>query len=148
MQNSMEELFGIMNVLDPDKYSDEDSFLARFGKGMPTPDQVQDLQVPPSAALPACQKAWHRTVCSFTSPVWADGIWPLGSERGARCTAGGAAAHPAAAHEGGCGESAGEGGGGRARAAHQAAAPLLQRHLREAGAPLSVCCVSMADQPT
>ncbi|CAK0786707.1 hypothetical protein CVIRNUC_009921 [Coccomyxa viridis] len=44
VQNSMEELFGIMNVLDADKYSDEADFLARFGKGMPTPQQVQDLQ--------------------------------------------------------------------------------------------------------
>ena len=40
-----------MNVLDADKYSDEADFLARFGKGMPTPGQVQDLQVTPSAAL-------------------------------------------------------------------------------------------------
>ena len=55
VQNSMDELFGIMNVLDADKYSDEADFLARFGKGMPTPEQVQDLQVMPSAALPACQ---------------------------------------------------------------------------------------------
>ena len=50
VQNSMEELFGIMNVLDDDKYSDEADFLARFGKGMPTPKQVQDLQVTPSSA--------------------------------------------------------------------------------------------------
>ena len=45
MQNSMEELFGIVNVLDPNKYDDEDEFLERFGKGMPTLEQVQDLQV-------------------------------------------------------------------------------------------------------
>ena len=45
MQNSMEELYGIMNVLDPAKWSDEEDFLARFGKGMPTFEQVQDLQV-------------------------------------------------------------------------------------------------------
>ena len=55
VQNSMEELFGIMNVLDADKYSDEADFLARFGKGMPTPQQVQDLQVTPRTALSACQ---------------------------------------------------------------------------------------------
>lgn len=47
MQNSMEELFGIMNVLDSDKYSDEGDILARFGKGMPTAEQVQTLQVGP-----------------------------------------------------------------------------------------------------
>lgn len=45
VQNSMEELFGILNVLDPNKYDDEDEFLERFGKGMPTLEQVQDLQV-------------------------------------------------------------------------------------------------------
>lgn len=45
MQNSMGELFGIMNVLDPEKWDDEDDFLARFGKEMPTAEQVQDLQV-------------------------------------------------------------------------------------------------------
>ncbi len=45
MQNSMEELFGILNVLDPEQYDDEDDFLERFGKGMPTLEQVQDLQV-------------------------------------------------------------------------------------------------------
>ena len=45
VQNSMEELFGILNVLDPEKYDDEDEFLERFGRGMPTLEQVQDLQV-------------------------------------------------------------------------------------------------------
>ena len=49
VQNSMEELFGIMNVLDPAIWDDEDEFLERFGKGMPTPEQVQELQVSPSA---------------------------------------------------------------------------------------------------
>ena len=34
-----------MNVLDPAEWNDEDDFLARFGKGMPTFEQVQDLQV-------------------------------------------------------------------------------------------------------
>ena len=62
MQNSMQELFGIMNVLDADKYADEGDFLARFGKGMPTPEQVQDLQVAPPAAA-ACMpedSAWKK----------------------------------------------------------------------------------------
>ena len=45
MQNSTADLFGIMNVLDPAKYPDEDDFLERFGRGMPTPEQVADLQV-------------------------------------------------------------------------------------------------------
>lgn len=45
MQNSMGELFGIMNVLNPDEYDDEEEFLERFGKDMPTPEQVQALQV-------------------------------------------------------------------------------------------------------
>lgn len=53
MQNSMEELYGIMNVLDPAEWNDEEDFLARFGKGMPTFEQVQDLQVsPPICAIP------------------------------------------------------------------------------------------------
>ena len=67
VQNSMEELFGIMNVLDDDKYSDEADFLARFGKGMPTPEQVQDLQVLPSATLPACQTSQPGIVRCFAS---------------------------------------------------------------------------------
>lgn len=41
----MDELFGILNVLDPEHYGDEEEFLERFGKGMPTLQQVQDLQV-------------------------------------------------------------------------------------------------------
>lgn len=45
MQNNMEDLFGILNVLDPENFDDEDDFYERFGKGMPTPEQVQDLQV-------------------------------------------------------------------------------------------------------
>lgn len=45
MQNSMVDLYGIMNVLDSRAYGDEDAFLERFGRGMPTFDQVQDLQV-------------------------------------------------------------------------------------------------------
>lgn len=53
VQNSMEELFGILNVLDPNKYDDEEEFLERFGKGMPTLEQVQDLQV--GATLSDCR---------------------------------------------------------------------------------------------
>jgi hypothetical protein len=41
----MEDLFGILNVLDEDKFGDEEEFFDRFGKGMPNPEQVQDLQV-------------------------------------------------------------------------------------------------------
>lgn len=52
MQNSMGELFGIMNVLDPEKWDDEGDFLARFGKEMPTAEQVQDLQVSLFCYLP------------------------------------------------------------------------------------------------
>ena len=51
MQNSMGELFGIMNVLNPDEYGNEEEFLDRFGKEMPTPVQVQALQVRSSCFL-------------------------------------------------------------------------------------------------
>ncbi len=37
-----------MNVLDPATWDDEEDFLERFGKGMPTAEQVQELQVSPS----------------------------------------------------------------------------------------------------
>lgn len=64
MQNSMEELYGIMNVLDPAKWDDEDDFLERFGKGMPTPEQVHNLQV----SLPLCAIHWiyHITRAGLT----------------------------------------------------------------------------------
>jgi hypothetical protein len=42
----MEDLFGILNVLDPENFDDEEEFFERFGKSMPTLEQVQDLQVP------------------------------------------------------------------------------------------------------
>ena len=80
----MEELFGIMNVLDPDKYADEDDFLARFGKGMPTPEQVQDLQVTPGAAAACIPEAlaWN---CAPASPLLsaASGHGILSGVRGA-----------------------------------------------------------------
>ena len=61
MQNSMGELFGIMNVLNPDEYGDEEEFLERFGKDMPTPEQVQALQVRSAREHPAV----HCTTGSF-----------------------------------------------------------------------------------
>ena len=53
MQNSTADLFGIMNVLDPGRYPDEEEFLERFGKGMPTPEQVADLQVRARCGVPS-----------------------------------------------------------------------------------------------
>ena len=49
VQNNMRELFGLLNLLDPEKYDDEDGFLATFGddtngKGSITPEQVKSLQ--------------------------------------------------------------------------------------------------------
>lgn len=46
VQNNMRELYGLMNLLDPETYWDEGEFLAKFGDertGM-SPEQVRDLQ--------------------------------------------------------------------------------------------------------
>ena len=45
----MRELFGLMNLLDNEKYADEDDFFERFGgdKEAITLPQVQALQVSP-----------------------------------------------------------------------------------------------------
>ena len=49
IQNNMAELFGIMSLLDPEEFGDEDAFLERYGGGrsnpMPDPEQVHALQV-------------------------------------------------------------------------------------------------------
>ena len=49
VQNNMRELFGLMNLLDNEKYADEDDFFERFGgdKEAITLPQVQALQVSP-----------------------------------------------------------------------------------------------------
>lgn len=57
VQNSTADLFGIMNVLDPGTYPDEDAFLERFGRGMPTPEQVADLQVRVFLRLPSFRRS-------------------------------------------------------------------------------------------
>lgn len=46
VQNNVKELFGLLNLLDPKQYSDEDEFLNRFGRSADkmTPSQVHDLQ--------------------------------------------------------------------------------------------------------
>ena len=47
VQNNMRELFGLMNLLDNEKYADEDDFFGSFGgdKEAITLPQVQALQV-------------------------------------------------------------------------------------------------------
>lgn len=46
VQNNIKELFGLLNLLDPKQYSDEDDFLEKFGRSTDkmTPQQVLDLQ--------------------------------------------------------------------------------------------------------
>lgn len=46
VQNNVRELFGILNLLDPEQYDDEDDFLDRFGRSTDkmSPEQVVDLQ--------------------------------------------------------------------------------------------------------
>ena len=50
----MRELFGLMNLLDNEKYADEDDFFERFGgdKEAITLPQVQALQVSPAGHSP------------------------------------------------------------------------------------------------
>ncbi len=47
VQNNMRELFGLMNLLDDEKYGDEEEFFERFGgdKEAISLEQVQALQV-------------------------------------------------------------------------------------------------------
>jgi len=47
VQNNMRELFGLMNLLDDEKYGDEEEFFEKFGgdKDAITLEQVQALQV-------------------------------------------------------------------------------------------------------
>ena len=49
MQNNMRELYGILNLLDNQKYGNEEEFFERYGgdKAPPTSQQVQALQVVP-----------------------------------------------------------------------------------------------------
>lgn len=46
IQNNIQELYGILNLLDPEKYGSEEEFLDRFGRSASsmTPGQVADLQ--------------------------------------------------------------------------------------------------------
>jgi len=46
IQNNIQELYGILNLLDPAEYASEEDFLDRFGRSASsmTPDQVSDLQ--------------------------------------------------------------------------------------------------------
>jgi hypothetical protein len=41
----MADLFGIMNILDPGAYDDQEAFFGRYGREMPTAEQVLALQV-------------------------------------------------------------------------------------------------------
>ena len=45
VQNSMADLFGIMNILDPHTYDDQEEFFELYGREMPTAEQVLALQV-------------------------------------------------------------------------------------------------------
>ena len=53
VQNNMRELYGLMNLLDDDKYSDEEEFFDKFGgdKEAIKLEQVQALQVCPRILL-------------------------------------------------------------------------------------------------
>lgn len=46
IQNNVRELYGLLNLLEPSRYDDEDDFLDRFGRDTSamTPEQVKDLQ--------------------------------------------------------------------------------------------------------
>ena len=48
----MKEVFGIMNLLDPERYDDEEDFYENFGGDAETPtvEQVRALQVSTQAA--------------------------------------------------------------------------------------------------
>ena len=54
MQNNMRELFGLMNLLDDEKYGDEEEFFEKFGgdKEAISLEQVQALQVDQSFMFP------------------------------------------------------------------------------------------------
>lgn len=49
VQNNLRELWGIMSLLDPAQYGDEEEFYHNFGGRLrgpdPTADQVRDVQV-------------------------------------------------------------------------------------------------------
>lgn len=47
VQNNMKELFGILNLLDDDKWGDEEEFFENYGGHgtPPTVEQIQTLQV-------------------------------------------------------------------------------------------------------
>ncbi len=72
----MAELYGIMSMLDPSEFGDEDEFLERYGGGrlnpMPSPDQIQALQVPACACwlrpyASSCSSCAHVTMSSMPS---------------------------------------------------------------------------------
>ena len=50
MQNSMADLFGVMNILDPATYNSQEDFFRLYGWKVPTAEQVLALQV----GAPAC----------------------------------------------------------------------------------------------
>ena len=54
VQNNMRELFGLMNLLDDEKYGDEEEFFEKFGgdKEAISLEQVQALQVDQSFMFP------------------------------------------------------------------------------------------------
>ena len=47
MQNNMRELFGIMNLLNPEKWGEEEEFFEQYGGDteVSTVEQIQTLQV-------------------------------------------------------------------------------------------------------
>jgi chromodomain-helicase-DNA-binding protein 7 len=45
IQNNLSELFGLLNLLDPERYGSKEEFDDRFGAdGVPSPDQIGELQ--------------------------------------------------------------------------------------------------------
>lgn len=66
MQNNMGELFGLMNLLDSEKYEYEEDFLEKFGGGKDgiSLEQVQALQVghcTNPCPFPECQSSLSST---------------------------------------------------------------------------------------
>ena len=77
VQNNMRELYGLMNLLDDDKYSDEEEFFDKFGgdKEAIKLEQVQALQVCPRNLLnivifllPFHSMLHHKTI--YYTIIW------------------------------------------------------------------------------
>ena len=71
----MRELYGLMNLLDPDRWDDEDEFFDAFG-GRPgttsTPEQIYKLRVGLPCTVTMQGRAWRsRAPASLLTPLHA-----------------------------------------------------------------------------